>query len=151
MNNKILVPIIAFCIILIMGIYFLINPSYQKSIQAKYYFEMGDYKQALVLAKESFSMDVYNRMSSTIMAQSVTALKYVEYVENGKTYMQQINQIATHENISDADKAKIKIICEIMVDSYVKLAPSVITDKDLVAQAAKYHANFEKLLAKVTR
>ena len=151
MNNKILVALIALSMILIMGIYFLINPSYQKSIQAKYYFEMGDYKQALVLAKESFAMDVYNRMSSTIMAQSVTALKYVEYVENGKTYMKQINEIATHESISDADKAKIKIICEIMVDSYVKLAPSVITDKELVAQAANYHANFEKLLAKVTR
>ena len=151
MNNKILVSLIALSMILIMGIYFLINPSYQKSIQAKYYFEMGDYKQALVLAKESFAMDVYNRMSSTIMAQSVTALKYVEYVENGKNYMKQINEIATHESISDADKAKIKIICEIMVDSYVKLAPSVITDKELVAQAANYHANFEKLLAKVTR
>ena len=151
MNNKILVALIALSMILIMGIYFLINPSYQKSIQAKYYFEMGDYKQALVLAKESFAMDVYNRMSSTIMAQSVTALKYVEYVENGKNYMKQINEIATHESISDADKAKIKIICEIMVDSYVKLAPSVITDKELVAQAANYHANFEKLLAKVTR
>lgn len=151
MNNKLLIPILAFSMILIMGVYFLINPSYQKSIQAKYYFEMGDYKQALILAKESFSMDVYNRMSSTIMAQSIIALKYVEYVENGKKYMAQINLIATHDVISDADKAKIRMICEIMVDSYIKLAPSVITDKELVMQAATYNSNFEKLLEKVTR
>jgi len=151
MNNKVLIPIIAFSLLFFMGISFLVNPSYQKSIQAKYYFETGDYKEALVLAKESFAMDVYNRMASTVMAQSITALKYVEYIESGKTYMTQINEIATHENISDADRAKIKIICEIMVDSYVKLAPSVITDKELVSQAAKYNANFEKLLEKVNR
>jgi hypothetical protein len=151
MNNKLLIPIIALSMLVVMGVYFLVTPSYQKSIQAKYYFEIGDYKQALVLAKESFSMDVYNRMSSTIMAQSITALKYVEYIEDGKKYMLVINEIAKHDVLSDADKSKIKIICEIMVDSYVKLAPSVITDKELVTQAAEYHDNFEKLLEKVTR
>ncbi len=48
MNNKILFPLIAFSMLLFMGLYFLINPSYQKSLQAKYYFETGDYKDALL-------------------------------------------------------------------------------------------------------
>ncbi len=151
MNNKVLLPLIAFGLILFMGIYFLVNPSYQKSIQAKYYFETGEYKEALVLAKEAFSIDVYNRMASTVMAQSVTALKYVTYIDMGKGYMVTINEIATHDEILDADRAKIRIICEIMIDSYVKLAPSVITDEKLVRSAAEYHAKFEKLLEKVTR
>lgn len=151
MSNKLMIPIIAFSIILFMGVYVLVNPSYQKSLQAKYYFEMSDYKVALVLAKEAFSKDVYNRMASTIMAQSITALKYVSYIEMGEKYMLDINAIAKHEKISDSDKAKIKIICEIMVNSYVKLAPSVITDKDLVRSAAEYNDKFEKLLDKVTR
>ena len=151
MKNRILMPLIALGIILFMGVYVLVNPSYQKSLQAKYYFETGEYKIALTLAKEAFSVDVYNRMASTIMAQSITALKYVSYIEMGKKYMLEINDIAKHETVSDSDKAKIKIICEIMVDSYIKLAPSVITDKDLVVSASEYHANFEKLLEKVTR
>ncbi|WP_455756837.1 hypothetical protein [Sulfurimonas sp.] len=134
-----------------MGIYFLVNPSYEKSIRAKYYFEIGEYKEALALSKEAFSIDVYNRMASTIMAQSITSLKYIEYVEMGKKYMQDINEIATHEFISDADKAKIRIICGIMLDSYIKLAPSVITDTDLVKESAYYQQEFEKLFEKVSR
>lgn len=146
-----LVPIFALLMIIFMGLYFFFHPSYEKSIEAKYYYEIGDYKEALVLAKESFNIDKYNRMSSTIMAQSLIALKYVDYIEDAKKYLEQINTIAIHEYISDADKAKIRLMCEIMLGSYKKLAPSVITDKDLVRDAAKFHKKFESLLEKVHR
>jgi hypothetical protein len=151
MNNKTILALVALSLISVMGIYVLVHPSYQKSIQAKYFYETGEYKEAFSLAKEAFSIDVYNRMASTVMAQSVTALKYVSYIEMGQKYMANINVIATHENISDADKAKIRVICEIMVSEYVKLAPSVITDDALVREAAEYHQKFEKLLEKVAR
>jgi len=138
-------------LLLVMGIYFLTHPSYDKSIRAKYYYEIGNYKEAYSLAKEAFSLDVYNRMASTIMTQSQTSLKYVSYIQMGQKYMKDINKIATQEVISDADKAKIRLICEIMMSAYVKLAPSVITDKELVRQTAKYHDDFEKLFEKVNR
>ena len=151
MKSKFLFPSIAVFMIAFMGIYFLINPSYEKSIEAKYYYETGNYKLAYTLANEAFSLDVYNRMASTIMAQSKTSLKYVKYINEAKKYLLQINEIATHDFISSADRAKIKLISEIMVDSYVKLAPSVITDTELVHEAAKRHDDFEKLLEKVTK
>ncbi|WP_321777587.1 hypothetical protein [Sulfurimonas sp.] len=151
MKSKVLIPSVAFLLLFIMGVYFLVNPSYEKSLKAKYYFETGDYKEALVLAKEAFSMDVYNRMASTVVAQSITSLKYVTYNNDAKRYMYIINKIALHDVISDADKAKIRTICNIMIDSYIKLAPSVVTDSDLVEDAASYYDNFEKLLEKVTR
>ena len=151
MNNKILIPLIALSIMLIMGVFFIVNPSYEKSIKAKYYYEMGNYQEALVLSKESFSLDVYNRMAATIMAQSITSLKYVKYIELGKRYMKDINEIATHEFISDADRSKIRLICEIMIGSYIKLAPSVITDDKLIEDSAIYYKKFEKLLEKVNR
>jgi hypothetical protein len=144
-----MVFVTALSIILLMGVYFLINPSYEKSLEAKYYYETGDYKRALELSKEAFSLDIYNRMASTITAQSMTSLKYVAYIEMGKKYLKEIDEIAVHEYITDADKAKIKMICEIMLGSYVKLAPSVVTDKDLVKTSALYKQKFEKLLEKV--
>ena len=49
----------------------------------------------------------------------------------------------------NADKAKIRLMCNIMIDAYVKLAPSVITDQELVQKAANYQDGFEKLLEKV--
>jgi len=151
MNTKIAFPAIAVFLLLIMGVYFLVNPSYQKSIQAKYYYEMGDYNEAYTLANEAFSLDVYNRMASTVMAQSKTSLRYVKYIDMAKEYMNKINEIAKHESITDADKAKIRVMSAIVIDSYVRLAPSVITDTELVKEAATYHKNFEQLLEKVNR
>ncbi len=151
MSTKILIPIFAIVLIAIMGVYFLINPSYQKSIKAKYYFEIGEYNEAYSHAKEAFGLDLYNRMAATIMAQSQTSLKYVRYIEMAKKYMLDIDKIAHLEKIEDSDKAKIRLICEIMKSDYIKLAPSVITDKDLVQEAAKYHSYFEILLEKVNK
>jgi tetratricopeptide (TPR) repeat protein len=151
MNIKVVIVIIAVILIGIMGLTFLVNPSYEKSLEAKYYYEIGEYKEAYSLSKEAFSIDVYNRMASTIMAQSRTALKYVAYINDAKKYIKQINEIAEHEQISDADKAKIRMICEIMISAYVKLAPSVITDKKLIEDSKKYYEKFEQLLEKVSR
>ncbi len=151
MNSKYFFPITAFVLVLIMVIYFLSHPSYEKSLEAKYYYEMGDYNKAYKSANEAFSMDLYNRMAATVMAQSKTALKYVKYIDEAKKYMLDINEIANKTTITDADRAKIKMMSEIVVDSYSKLAPSVMTDKSLVNEAKKYHDNFEKLLEKVNR
>ncbi|WP_297485067.1 hypothetical protein [Sulfurimonas sp.] len=151
MNSKYFFPITAFVLVLIMVIYFLSHPSYEKSLESKYYYEMGDYNKAYKSANEAFSMDLYNRMAATIMAQSKTALKYVKYIDEAKKYMLDINEIANKTTISDADRAKINMMSEIVVDSYTKLAPSVMTNKSLVNEAKKYHDNFEKLLEKVNR
>ena len=151
MKSKLLFPFIAFVTILIMALYFYINPSYEKSIQAKYYYEMSQYKKAYTLAKEAFSLDIYNRMASTIMAQSKTSLKYVSYIDDAKQYMIDINKLAENETITDANKAKVKLICEIMISSYIKLAPSVITNQQLITDAQKYHHIFETLLEKITK
>lgn len=149
MKPRVLISVLALSLLFIMGVYFLINPSYEKSLRAKYYYEMGDYREAYSLAKEAFSLDLYNRMAATVMAQSKTSLKYVHYIEDAKKYMLDIDEIARHENILNADKARIKLICRIMLSSYIKLAPSVITDDKLVEEAAMYHDKFEKLLEKV--
>jgi len=149
MNYRVFLPLVALFFIGVMVLYFIFNPSYEKSIRAKYYYETGDYHQALKLSKEAFSQNVYNRMASTVMAQSLTSLKYVEYINDAKSYKQELDLIAAKEEISKADKAKIRLICEIMLASYKKLAPSIVTDEDLVETAAKYHQEFEKLLEKV--
>lgn len=151
MNVKVLFPVILIFFLLIMGGYFLANPSYEKSIRAKYYYEIGDYKEALVLAKEAFSEDIYNRMASTIMAQSITSLKYVSYIEDAKKYKKELDIIAKHESITKVDKAKIRLICGIMIDSYKKLAPSIITNQELVDEAAGYFKEFENLFEKVNQ
>ena len=151
MKSKMLILFFAIFLLFIMAVSFLINPSYEKSIKAKYYYEVGEYSEAYSLAQEAFSIDIYNRMASTVMAQSKTSLRYVKYNKQAKKYMSEIDEIALHEDISESDKAKIRLICEIMIGSYTKLAPSIITDKELVQESANYYHKFEKLLEKVNR
>ncbi|MEA2098530.1 MAG: hypothetical protein U9P72_00195 [Campylobacterota bacterium] len=151
MTSKIILFSFAISALLIMGIYFISSPSYEKSIQAKYYYEIGEYKEAYTLARESFSLNQYNRMASTVMAQSKISLEYILFIEEAKKYMDDINQIATNDIISSADKSKIRMMCEIIIGSYIKLAPSVVTDTNLTKSAAKYNSMFEKLLEKVNK
>ena len=151
MNFKTLMFVGALSFLIIMGLYFYFNPSYKQSLQSKYYYEMGEYNKAYSHAKMAFGLNLYNRMAATIMAQSKTSLKYVDYINMGKKYMLDIDEIAHHEKIENSDKAKIRLICGVMKSAYIKLAPSVITDKNLVKEASKYNSDFEKLFEKVNR
>ena len=140
----------------IMVLYFAFNPSYERSIQAKYYYAIGEYKEAHTLASEAFDLDSYNRMAATIMTQSQTALRFVDYIDEAKRYMRDITKMAESKTISDADKAKMRLMCEVMMDSFVKIDPikrdgrAVLLDKALVNEAKEYHRQFVELHEKLT-
>ncbi len=151
MKNKLGVVGVAVVFLVIMGGYFLLNPSYEKSLKAKYYYQMGDYEYALTLAEEAFNLNLYNRMAATIMAQSKASLKFVSYNDDAKKYMQEINTIASQEFITDGDKAKIRTMATIVVSSYKKLAPSTVIADDLKDEALEHYNDFEDLLEKVDK
>ena len=43
MKPRVLISVLALSLLFIMGVYFLINPSYEKSLRAKYYYEIRIY------------------------------------------------------------------------------------------------------------
>ena len=134
-----------------MILYFAFNPSYQRSLEAKYYFAVGDYKEAQETATEAFKLNSYNRMAATIMTQSQLAMKFVNYNLQAQDYMKRISTMARGDEISEADRAKIRTMCVIMIDEYVKIAPSVVIDEELVTETENYYEKFLKLHEKVTR
>ncbi|MDD5716400.1 MAG: hypothetical protein PHW64_01235 [Sulfuricurvum sp.] len=142
--------IIVIATVLGLGGWILFHPSYQKSIESRFFYTLGHYDQAYALAKESFELDPYNRMASTIMAQSQIALKYVYYNAQAEKYKKEIRRIAAQKNVTPQERAKIKMISTIMVDSYSKIAPSVITDEGLVANAAENYKQFKMLHDELT-
>lgn len=125
--------------------YFFLNPSYERSLEARFYYTIGNYKKAQTLATEAFDMNKYNKMAFTIMTQAQTAMKFVNYIDESKKYMAQIAQIASSNGVSDAQRAKVKMICEIMIESYVKVTATVLTDKALIKEAQEYRDKFQKL------
>ena len=134
-----------------MVLYFGMHPSYEKSLEAKFYYETGEYKLAYSLAKEAFALDPYNKMAATIMAQSQYSLRYANYIDDARRYIMEIEKLVKKGDIDEAKRAKIRTIADIMIKAYDKLAPSVVVDKELIKEAKEYHEKFEQLLQKAHR
>jgi len=127
-----------------------VSPSYKMSLEAKYFYYMGEYQKAQILATKAFNLDKYNRMATTIMTQSQVALKFTKYIQDAKKYMQLINDLTKQESISKADKARVKMICEIMKESYIKIPSTVVIDSSLKDEARAYYEQFTKLYEEIT-
>jgi putative cell wall-binding protein len=141
MLYKSFLTFLAFLILLFMGVYFLVDSSYEKSIEAKYYYSTGNYKKAYDLSSDAFKQNSYNKMASTIMTQSQVAIKYDEYIKTARKYISEVAKMGTSD-ISTQDRAKIKMISQIMIDSHKKLVPTKLTDKVLVQEAYEYYEKF---------
>ena len=137
--------------IALMVLFFSFNSSYEKSLEAKYYYVIGEYKLAHTLAKESASLDTYNKMAITIISQSERAIRYVEFIDEAELYMTRIEKIAKKEGITPAERAKISIMCQIILEKYAKLSASVITDEELVHKAKEQEKTFKNLYEKVSK
>ena len=143
--------LIAFLFIVTMMLYFWLHPSYEKSLEAKFYYETGNYRQAYTLAKEAFELDPYNKMAATVMTQSQYSLRYANYIEDAKRYIKEIETLVGNGEIDEATRAKIRTIADIMIKAYDKLAPSVVVDEELIKEAKEYHDKFATLLQKAHR
>jgi hypothetical protein len=82
------------------------------------------------------------------MTQSKLSLRYVNYIKDAKKYLNEIQDFISTDEINDAQKAKIRTIAKIMIDSYKKLAPSVAVDKKLIKEAEIYREKFKNILQK---
>ena len=126
-------------------VFFTLNDSYKYSFEARMKYMMGDYKEAIDLAQKAFELDPYNKMSFSILAQSKISIKFLNYIEDGKKYLKKIESISKKETISIEDKIKIKMICEVMIGRYKKLAPTVLTPKTLIEESKNLYQQFKKI------
>ena len=132
-------------VIFALGGWIFFHPSYQKSIESRYLYAIGEYDQAYLLAKESFSLDPYNRMASTIMAQSQMSLKYVHYNADAKSYKKEIHRIAGQPKITPQERTKIRMMTKIMIDAYARLGSSVVVEQELIDEAHGHYEQFKNL------
>ena len=139
--------LISLTIIVLSAMIFLFgfSDSYKYSLEAKVKYAMGDYKGAMSLAKKAFELDPYNKMSFSILTQSKISIKFLDYIEDAKNYLQKIDTISKKRDLNNSDTIKIKMICEVMIGRYKKLAPTVLTPKELVQKSQKYYKEFQTI------
>lgn len=138
-------------LLLLMGAYFAFNPSYQLSLESKFYYSIGNYEKAYTLSSEAYEMEPYNRMARSVMVQSKYALRYVQYNEESIEYLDKIRMYAQQKKISRADQMRIKMMCEIMIDKHEKMQPTILIDEDLVDEAKINYDKFKKLHENLTQ
>jgi tetratricopeptide (TPR) repeat protein len=130
-------------------LYFSSNSSYKDSFQARIYYFLGNYKQAYEYANKAYKQDGYNKMAFTVLTQSKIAKSYEKYIVQGNKYLEKIDSISTKKIFSSADRIRIKMMCEVMIDSYGELSPTKLTDITLQENAKKIHLKFKKLYAQL--
>lgn len=145
MLPRVIMVVIVMSMLGLGGLFFFISSSYQDSFQARMYYILGDYEQSLALAKRAYDKDLYNKMAFTVLTQSEIALKYERYITEGNGYLEQINALSAKESISEADRSRIKMMSEIMIDGYLALPSSPLTEESLKQNAKTMREKFEAL------
>lgn len=143
--------LITLLLIILMGSYFAFNPSYEKSIEAKFHFSIGNYEKAYTLSAEAYKIEPYNRMAHSVMVHSKYALRYVHYNTQAQEYLKAISSYANQDKISLSEQMRIKMMCEIMIDKHEKMQPTILIDKDLVEESREYYEKFIELHANLTK
>ena len=127
MKNRIFLILLSTVLVALLFIYFSLNPSYQKSLDARVYYYLEDYKKAHDLALEAIALDRYNKMAITVKNQSAISLKYESFIDDAKGYLDKIEIIAKKDVIDRKDRIKIKVIAEIVMGRYKRLSPTSLT------------------------
>lgn len=147
MQSRMVYAILALSLLAAMAVFALTNPSYEKAFEARWQYFMGNYDEAYKIAKEAYELDRYNRMAFTVMTQTEVAKRYLDYIREGEHYLELIEDTANHPPIGEADKVRIKMMCEVMIGRYEQLSATKLTDRELVERAKEIYDKFKSLYA----
>jgi hypothetical protein len=139
-------------LILLIGVvlYFTFNISYQKSIEAKFYFSIGEYTTAYILADEALKIREYNNMAFSIKTKSSLVIEFINFNQESKEFFIKIDKIIYSYNVVPRpEKIRIKMICEIMLEKYKKLSFSLVEDEDIKEKAKYNFTKFDTIYKKV--
>lgn len=132
-------------ITLLLGwLFFATNSSYQLSFKARFYYEIGEYERARELSSEAVRLDIYNKMAQTILNQSQISIKISDYIKDGESYLERIEQMGRN-GVSNADRERIRLMCEVMIDGFLQLPNSPLVKDNLKERAKTIREDFVRL------
>lgn len=129
--------------------FLVINPSYQKSIKAKFLLFNKRYEEAFLVAKESLILDPYNKMAISVLNRAGSEIEYIRYIEQSKEYMNKIVAIANSKTITKADRLRLKQMCKYMIERYDILKNSKQASKELQEEAHSHFLKFKEIYEEV--
>jgi len=148
MSSRLFLFSILFIIFSTIFYIFTFNKSYEKSLEAKVYYYLGNYQASYKLAQEAYTIDHYNRMAFTILTQSKNSIKYLNFINDATIYYEQIDKITDKKTLSSEDKMRISMMCKITIDEYdiIMKYKTSFTDDDLIHRATVLKNKFQVIL-----
>lgn len=140
--NKTLSALLGIVIVLICWFFLSTDSSYQLAFKAKFYYQMQDFKKAYDFSQKAYELDRYNRLAMTLLRQSKDALRISEYLGLGDEYMAKIRAMAS-TFVSGADRERIRLMCEIMIDDFSRLKD--VKGTNLYERATQMMSDFKRL------
>ena len=83
-------------------------------------------------------------MATTTLNQSKAAIKFSSYIKNGKEYVERIKKMS-QSGVSKADRERIKMMCDVMIEDFESLRNSALLDDGLKSEALSTKEVFVKL------
>ena len=83
-------------------------------------------------------------MAATTLNQSKAAIKFSSYIKNGKEYVERIKKMS-QSGVSKADRERIKMMCDVMIEDFESLRNSALLDNALKDEALSTKEVFVKL------
>ena len=136
--------IIAALFIIFAAIFFGANKPYRLAFEAKFYYQTGDFKKAFELSSEAMRLDAYNKMAATLVNQSRNSLKFRSYLDDGERYASMIKKMSLAQ-ILPADKKRILLMCDVMIEGYGELPNSPLVGRELKNDAKNMKENFARV------
>jgi hypothetical protein len=144
-GSKFIIVVIAIIILAIPFGFYATSSSYQDAMKSKFYYEISNYSKAYEFAKIAYEKDNYNKMAYTVLVQSKISMRYTNYIKQAEEYLEKITKLSKKQTVGKDELARIKLMCEIMIDDFNNLSPSKLTNQKLQDDAKNMRDKFFEL------
>jgi len=125
------------------------NPSYKLSIEARYYYAIGDYELAYDLANQALIIREYNTMAFHIKNRSGLTLEMINFNQEAEEFLKKIKTFVQQKPLKKPNKARIKMMSEIILSKYENLSFPLVEDDEVKDEAKKYFKEFKIIHNKI--
>jgi tetratricopeptide (TPR) repeat protein len=125
------------------------NPSYKLSIEARYYYVIGDYEFAYDLSNQALIIREYNTMAFHIKNRSGLTLKMINFNQEAEEFFNKIKTLIQQKPLKKPNKVRIKMMSEIILSKYENLSFPLVEDDEVKDEAKKYFKEFKIIHNKI--
>jgi len=125
--------------------YLQFNPSYKLSIEAKYYYTIGEYEIAYQIAEKSLRIREYNTMALHIKTRSGATLEVISFNLEAREFLAKIKVIISKTEIGRNDKLRTKMMSDVIISKYYNLKFPMVEDEKIQNLALKFFRKFQKI------